>query len=260
MENNFLVKIRNIIEGAMKFPSLHQGETAVQVGFDLSSKNIVSDVVVMLRRVGKIGRVIAIDPDPFNHDTLRPITTRAGYNVTYVQKATYSRKTEEDLVLTTRASWNKLKMVQGSIDNKKKSGNTIKVAVDTLDSILEELEVPPQEISHIHITNNGAEYHTLLGLTSLLEKSQNVSLHVRCGRGGEIGHIDGVPDHELIIDLLKKHNFDVCFFRARQSFYWGVLNKLILKGINEFTKGDKSEGVVIATKGNKKMKWYQSYA
>jgi len=259
MENTYFITFRNILEGLIKFPKLKKGEIAIQVGFDLSSKNLVTDVLVMLRRVGKEGMVIAIDPDPSNHNKLQPITQKAGYNVRYIQKATFSENSSEKLELALRASQNKLGVVQGKIPDKQKSGKFIEVELSTLDTILKNLNVDIKKVSEIHITNNGAEYQTLLGMEKILSEAENISIHLRCGRAGGFGQINGTLDYELIEQYLTKFGFETRFYRITDLFYWWM-SKLILKKEWWFGKKEKPQGVVIATKGNKKMGFFQSYA
>ena len=45
-----------------------------------------------------------------------------------------------------------------------KTGNILKVDVDTFDSIVAPLNIDIDRVRHVNVTNNGAEYHTLVGM------------------------------------------------------------------------------------------------
>ena len=51
MKESLIVRILNKIDAVLKFPNLRKGEIGIQVGFDLSSKNLTTDVIKMHLRV-----------------------------------------------------------------------------------------------------------------------------------------------------------------------------------------------------------------
>jgi FkbM family methyltransferase len=257
MRSNFLIDIHNCIDGFLKFPNLKKGDTGIQIGFDLSSKNLTSDLWIMSKRVGKTGHVIGIDPDPFNHSAIKPILEREGVKFTLVQKGTYNEKTKSKLIIAKRSSWNKLDVVD-SEDSPNFTDKKIEVSLDTLDNILDDLKCDKNRISHVNITNNGAEYDTLKGMTKLLQNNEGLTITVIAGRQGKMGVIDGKPDYEIISDFLSSNGFKIKFYRMSQLFWWGFVHQLLLK--RKWVFGKTPYGVIIATKGKNKRKWYQSYS
>ncbi len=252
-----IVKLHNAIDGFLKFPNLRKGEVGVQIGFDMSSGNLTSDIVVMGERVGKTGMVIGIDPDPFNLDRIRENASKLDFDYKLVQKGTYSEKTNQKLVLAKKASWNVLE----SIENDKVSNLTdekIEVGLDTLDSIIEGLNIEPGRIGHVNITNNGAEFATLLGMEKIMDQNDNLAITVIAGRPGKMGEINGRRDDEVIMEFLKSKGFDAKLFMKSKLLWWGPIHQGLMKG--RPYRGESDFGVVMAGKGNKRSKWYQSFS
>ena len=254
MRENFLTRTIVKIEAQLKFPNLKKNEIGIQVGFDLSSKNLTSDVLKMHSRVGKGGLVLAIDPDPLNHSRLQQVIERNKLSVKRVQKATYSEKTQNKLVLGTRAAYNKLEFIQ-SDESPAFTDEVIEVDMDTLDAIVADSGIDYSKIRHICITNNGAEYNTLLGMTDILNKCPNLNLTIASGRPDSMGDIDGRRDVEVIREFLEKNGFKTNFIRLNKSFWRGVVIYLILKRRWVFNK--EAFGFIMASRGDRPLKAYQ---
>ena len=254
MKNNLFVKTINKIESILKFPNLKSGETGIQVGFDLSSRNLSTDVIRMHYRTTRAGKVIAIDPDPQNHAKLQLVIDADHLNVSTVMKATYSRKVDGKLMLGANASHNKLDIIE-SADSPVYTDQKIEVEMDTLDNIIKDLNIDYSKIRHICITNNGAEYETLLGMDTIFEKCDNLCLTIASGRPGKIGEVNGRRDHEVIIDLLTKKGFSAKLVRLNKSFWQGFVVFLILKRRWIFNK--PRFGYIVAARGERKLKSYQ---
>lgn len=257
MERSILVKTRNILDGILKFPNLKRGDIGIQIGFDLSSKNLTSDVIVMARRVGSTGKIIAIDPDPFNHDRLKSIMKEYQLPVFPVQRGTYSKPTMEKLVIARRSSWNKLEQFSnvGELTNE---ARTIEVQLDTVDDIIQELNIPVQQIRHVNITNNGAEFATLQGMRNLLSKTNNLAITLISGRPGVIGEINGRKDVEVVTEFLSEFGFSTRFYWNTQLPWWNIGHRLLMKG--KWRIRQKIYGVVMAHKGKARHPWYQSFS
>ena len=73
-------KLFNAIDERLKFPALQKGETAIQLGFDMSAP-VTSDLFLLVNRVGKNGLVIGIDPDPRNVAAAHLIVERQKYPI-----------------------------------------------------------------------------------------------------------------------------------------------------------------------------------
>ena len=244
------------IDARLKFPNLQAGDTAIQVGFDMSSP-ITSDLFELWNRVKPDGLVIGIDPDPENHKIAHQMILEKAANIRLVQKATYFEKTKTKLRLGARSSWNQLNNIP--MDQTVALTNEyLEVETATLDSLMEEMNIPPDDISHINLTNNGAEYHTLLGMKNVLENTKSLSLTVIAGRPDDSGTINGQADNDLIIKLLQSHGFKVRFRRINQLFWWAVIAKLIIN--RQWVFGRKNYGVVMAVKVPEKLPWFQSFS
>lgn len=257
MKESLIVKILNKIDAVLKFPNLRKGEIGIQVGFDLSSKNLTTDVIKMHLRVKNVGLVIAIDPDPYNQRMLKPIIEERKLSVKLVQKATFSKRTTDKLTLGTRASYNKMDFIQ--TDNSSNyTDKKIEVELDTLDNIVRELKLDYSKIAHINITNNGAEFETLLGMKEIFENCKNLNLTIVSGRPDKMGEIKGKKDYNLIMEFLADYGFKCKLLRMNESFWWGVVIQLIIK--KKWVFGQKRYGVIMASKGNRNLKFYQSFS
>ena len=244
------------IDGALKFPNLKKGETGIQLGFDMSSA-ITSDLFTMHQRVNNSGQVLGIDPDPFNHKEAQKIINEKQYNIQLIQKGTYSKKESCEFLMGKKSSWNQLELVpkDSTVDFNE---NKISVEINTLDAILEENNIDIQNIGHINITINGAEYATLLGMDCILNNCKNLSLTIIAGRHDESGTINGKKDYDLILSLLHSYGFTTNFKRINDLFWWGFIVKRIINRKRISPK--ENFGVIMAGKGSKKPSWYQSFS
>ena len=258
MKTSFFVKVRNYIDGILKFPYLKKDGTSVQVGFDLSSQRLTSDLIVMAKKVGKGGNIIAIDPTPANHKKIKQVIDDTFPTIKLIQCGTYDKKNVSQLLITERDSHN----IVDNLDNgvyKKRSNQQLEIELDTLDNILEENDIDIQSINHINITNNGAEYKTIAGMKNILSSAQNLTITVIAGRSDNLGVEDDKVDHIEIKNLLEEYGFNAKFYRQGKLFWWAIIHQLILK--RKWVVGnEKYFGVVIAAKGKNKIKWYQSYS
>lgn len=266
---NALVNLYNKVDGFVKFPNLRKGDTGVQIGFDLSSKNPTTELLKMCYRVGKEGRVIGIDPDPHNHAKISEVLKDLPFRVTLVQKGTYKQKDKLSLLIAERSSWNRLSVFNASEDSeyiqldkysaeasKKKVQREIEVELDKLDNILEGIDCDFDRLRHINITNNGAEYDTLLGMRQTLEKSKDLCVTMIAGRPKTI---DGLPDHAVFVKLFKEQGYFAKFYTKASLFWWGFVHLLLLK--RQWIYGKKEEfGIVIASKRQGVKRWYQGFS
>jgi FkbM family methyltransferase len=255
MKESFFSNLVIKIEAKLKFPNLKPGEIGIQVGFDLSSRNLTSDVFKMNRNATNYGQVIAIDPDPYNHEILARLVTEKGLNIHLIQLATYSEKTNTKLVLGTRAAYNKIEPIQSDkiLTDKDK---LIEIEMDTLDSIIEKLNIDYSKIRHICITNNGAEYATMKGMDEIFEKCKNLNLTIATGRPGKMGLIEDKKDYEVISEFLSNKGFETKLVRLNKSFWRGFVLGLIVK--RKWVFGKKRYGFMMAARGDRKLKFYQS--
>ena len=127
-----------MIDRKLKFPNLKKGEVGIQVGFDMSSSNLTTDLIRMYQCVGNNGLVIGIDPDPFNVEKAKKIINQYNYNIKIIEKATYSRKGITKLMIAKRSSWNRIDLIEAD-DHPVHSNHKIVVDMDTLDNIINNL-------------------------------------------------------------------------------------------------------------------------
>jgi len=244
------------IDAHLKFPNLKNNEIGIQLGFDMTYP-ITSDLFTMQKRIIHNGKIIGLDPDPFNHKTANQIIEDQKLNIQLIQKGTYSKKDSVQFLMGKKSSWNQLEIVPKD-STVEFTGNEITVEINTLDSILEDHQVDIQKIGHINLTINGAEYDTLLGMKKILSEPKNLSLTIIAGRHDESGAINGKKDYELILPLLQSYGFTVKFKRINQLFWWGFIVKLLVN--KKWIYNQPNFGVIMAGKGTKKPKWYQSFS
>lgn len=255
LKNTFWIFFTKI-DSFLKFPNLKKGEIGIQLGFDMSAP-VTSDLFLLNQRVGEKGMIIGIDPDPINHKIAQAIIDKKKINIQLIQKGTYSKKDISSFLIGEVSSWNQLKDVpkDSTVSFTEKE---IVIEIDTLDNIIKDNNIDIYSISHINMTINGAEYATLIGMKNLLNTAKNLSLTITAGRYDESGTINGKPDYELIIPLLKSSGFEIKFKRINQLFWWGFIVKLLIG--KKWIYNQPNYGVIMAGKGNKKTRCYQSFS
>jgi len=246
-----------MIDQNLKFPKLKKGEIAIQVGFDMFSP-MTSDLFEVVRKVGKNGLVLGIDPDNRNHVVASEIIARREYkNIRLVEVGTFSEKTKAKFLFGKRSSWSQIGNI--AIDETADfTGEELEIQLDTLDHILEKENIEISKIGHVNITNNGAEYDTLLGFEKGLRNAQNLALTVIAGRYDASGTIEGKPDYEIITDYLSSLGYQTRFRRIHQLFWWGFCVKFLINRTWVYNK--QNYGVIFASKGNKSIPFYQSFS
>jgi FkbM family methyltransferase len=247
----------SLIDQHLKFPALKKGETGIQVGFDMSSA-ATSDLFEMSGKVGKNGMVIGIDPDRWNHEMAGKEIARHGYrNIRLIELATYSERTKARFLFGKKPSWSQLGNI--AVDETADfTGEETEVQADTMDHIIEEHHIDIHQVGHVNITNNGAEYHTLLGFEKGLREAEDLALTVIAGRYDASGMIEGKPDHERIISYLQSLGYATRFRRIHQLFWWGFCVKLVIN--RKWVYNKKNYGVIFAVKGKKRIPFYQSFS
>lgn len=248
-------KIFVAIDSRLKFPQLKKGEIGIQMGFDMDAP-VTSDLFQLYKRVGETGKVIGIDPDPTNIETAQKLIDERNWNIELHQYAVSNVDKTSQLKLGNKRGWNQLEdiPIDSSADYKTDS---LSVETRKFDTILTELNIAPEKIGHINLTVNGVEYHTLLGMRDFLKSQSDLAITVIAGRQDETGTIDGQPDHVLITEFLHEMGFKTKFKRVNQLFWWGFVNALLIHG--KWVYGKTNYGVIMASKGKKRMPWYQSF-
>lgn len=244
------------IDSVLKFPNLRNGEIGIQLGFDMKAF-VTSDLFTMYRRIKPKGKIIGIDPDPRNINAAQKIIDKEKLNIRLIQKAIFSEKGECELLIGESASWNQLNNIP--IDSTVRfTDEKIIVEMDSLDNIVNELNINIDKIGHINFTINGTEYEALKGMHKILSVAKDINLTIIAGRYDESGTIDNRPDFKVIIEYLHKYGFTTKFRRMHQLIWWGFVVKTLFN--RKWIYGKNNYGVIMAAKGNKKIKWYQSFS
>jgi FkbM family methyltransferase len=249
-------KIFTHYDAIVKFPNLRRGEIGIQAGFDMDNL-ATTDLLSMYKRVKPEGMVVGIEADPRNIELGKEYIETNKLNIKPVFCGLFSDEGEVELVLGEKKGWNQLNNIPID-DTVSFTGDAFKVPMNTLDNIIEENNIDIKRIGHINLTINGAEYFSLLGMKKILTESDNLNLTVVAGRYDDSGYVDGIPDYVKIIELLRQYGFSTKFKRIHELFWWGFIVKTILN--RKWIYGKKNYGVVFASKGNKKHKWYQSFS
>src|SRR4030095_6099777 len=142
----------------------NKGDTFIDIGAHIGRYTLISS-----RRVGTIGKVIAIEADPENFKILcRNIELNNASNVTSLNATVYSDK--------RRIMFYKSDKLGNSIYNTLLSERLgyetfLEVETDTLDKLIESIHIKPENINWIKIDVEGAELEVLKGATNILTKS-----------------------------------------------------------------------------------------
>jgi len=208
---------------------LRPGDTAIQAGVSTDTPwSQAFDIATAIKQ----GKLVAIEPDPRNQEILKTRFKRFSADIRLVPKATGEKKKTIGLYLGKNKSWTRVPAPWKSYRKARFEKDVYKAQADTIDNILKEQKIPHKDVNFVNLTNNGAEFDTLKGMTRVLKESKDICVAVIAGaRGNTDALIDGRPDEEVIMDFLKKFGFRTRF-----------------RGFHEKGKGF---GYVIGVKGNK---------
>lgn len=257
MNDNTLVRIYNRLDGFLKFPNPKDDEIGIHVGYYFSSNNLTTDAIKMHTRTQRKGLIIAVDPDPVNHENLTQLITSKNLSIKTIQKGTYSHKTNEKLVLGTLSIYNKLESTKGD-PSPSYTDQYLEIDLDTLDNIIAELNIDYSKIRHIFISNNAAEYPNILDMEDIPVKCKNLYLTVISGCPYQLGKTTNRPYSEVVNDHITKKGFNCKHINMKNSFWWGFVYKLLIKRTWKHTK--ETIGIIMANFGGHKLKFQQSFS
>ena len=182
------------------------GDTVIDVGAHLGRYTLIS-----ASRVGKSGKVIAIEANPFVLKKLnKNIELNELRNTKSLNYAVYSEKTRIKLFFPNEGKKNTIynTIVSGRITSEK----FIEVNADTLDNILYYAGIKVDNIHWIKIDVEGAELEVLKGAHNILQNSKDIAILI------EVHNIaEGRNLYENIMDLLKPYNFKIEFEKIHDS-------------------------------------------
>lgn len=176
---------------------LQKGDTVIDVGAAWGF-----NTVDFSRKVGGEGRVVAIEPDEGSLVYLeRNIELNACKNVTVVKKGVWSKKDKLKLYLNESSGLNSVVISKGKVG---KVIGTVEIEVDTLDNILEELEI--DKVTLIKMDIEGAEIEALKGMHRIVSENNDVKVAV-----ASYHIVDGQPTHKTIIPMMEQMGFSSQF-------------------------------------------------
>lgn len=151
------------------------------------------------RAIGEEGRLIAIEPEPRNFSCLvKNIKANNLNNVLAIQKALWSRTQPLDIYLSGNAAAHSAyyDAFYSSTDN------SIRVDADTLDSILDDMNI--SSVDFVKMDIEGSEIEALKGMQKIL--TSNVQLAIAAYHP-----VDGLFAHTVIVPQLKQLGFETTF-------------------------------------------------
>lgn len=184
-----------------------KGHTVIDVGSHLGRYTLIS-----ANKVGKEGKVIAIEADPSVFKKLNKNLELNGFtNVTSLNYAVSSTKGKINLFFPDEGLKNTLYntiISTRSVNSQK----YIEVDADTLDNLVYSTNINPATVNWIKIDVEGAELEVLKGAHNILTKSEDISLLI------EIHNLsDGKSLYENIKILLKSYNFQIYYEKIEYS-------------------------------------------
>jgi FkbM family methyltransferase len=188
----------------MEYFNPNEGDTVVDVGAHIGLYSLIA-----AKRVGPSGKVIAIEPDPENCKILKKnILLNQLSNVEALECAVYSTRGKLRLFLPEleqgRTIFNTVMQ-----DRARTSTNFLEVEANTLDNILESINIT--EVNWIKIDVEGAELEVLKGAVNTLSSNKNITLVVE---------IHGMEIYMEMIKYLKTRNLMIMYEKSNEKGDW----------------------------------------
>jgi FkbM family methyltransferase len=188
----------------MEYFNPNEGDTVVDVGAHIGLYSLIA-----AKRVGPSGKVIAIEPDPENFKILKKnILLNQLSSVEALECAVYSTRGKLRLFLPEleqgRTIFNTVMQ-----DRARTSTNFLEVEANTLDNILESINIT--EVNWIKIDVEGAELEVLKGAVNTLSSNKNIALVVE---------IHGMEIYMEMIKYLKTRNLMIMYEKSNEKGDW----------------------------------------
>ena len=200
-KNDFLsMTIRE--EDILQQFSPKEGDTVIDIGAHIGRYTLISS-----KRIGQNGRVLAIEANPAVFNMLnKNINLNHLTNVKSLNYAVFSEKTKIKLFVPGDNLDFTIYNTVMTDRSRKYSEKYVEVEANTLDNILQQNQINPEDVNWIKIDVEGAEYEVLKGATNVLSKSKDIALLI------EIHNLsNGTNYYKPITDLLKSHNLNIEF-------------------------------------------------
>jgi FkbM family methyltransferase len=210
-KEDFIIMTRHEDEIIEKF-SPKDGDIVVDVGAHMGRYTIIAS-----KRVGPNGKVIAIEAHPGNFEMLnRNVRLNGLTNVMSINYAVYSKETKIKLYLPGGESGY---AVFNTVALTRTEEKFVEVNANTLDSILQQNGIRPEEVNWIKIDVEGAEFEVLKGAHSILSKSKDIVLLIEVHGDPNVYR----PKVEKLLDL---YSFKIEF---EKSYWNGEVHILLSK-------------------------------
>jgi len=177
------------------------GETVGLVGV-----HRIDTVMRWSEAVGSSGKVVVIEALPTYLDNISyNLETHLNWplqNILFVPKGVSSQRAEGSMEVGSRADYNRL-YGQGIVDDLQEDDfvDTVKVELDTMDSILADLSL--EKVDHITMTISGMELEALQGMRDTMQR-RGLRLLIR-----SLHTKDGKVNYPLVCDTLREAGFRV---------------------------------------------------
>jgi len=169
-----------------------QGDNFVDVGAHIGRYSIVA-----AKRLGNLGRVIAIEAHPETFELLKKNMALNGlHNVTAINLVASSQKGKVKLYLDGHDSG--FTVYTTIMINRTKTEKFLEVEANTLDNILNENKV--QRVNYVKIDVEGAELDVLKGAVNTLSSNKDLTLLIE---------VHGEANYHPILEIFKEHKFQV---------------------------------------------------
>jgi FkbM family methyltransferase len=184
------------------------GDTVVDIGTHIGRYTLISS-----KRVGQNGKVVAIEANPAVFNMLnKNIKLNHLTNVKSLNYAVFSKETKIKLFVPGNESeftiYNTVMTNRVGKDEQK----YVEVDGNTLDNILKQNQINPEDVNWVKIDVEGAEYEVLKGATNVLSESKDISLLI------EIHNLsNGTNYYGPIIELLHSFNFKIEFEKTHDG-------------------------------------------
>jgi FkbM family methyltransferase len=163
-----------------------EGDVVVDVGAYIGRHTLIAS-----KRVGKSGKVIAIEPDPKNFEILKHnVQANQLTNVVLLSVAASNREGFVRLYLGDSGGWSSSFVV---------TGKQVDVPCSTLDALLEKLGI--EKVDWMKVDVEGAALAVLDGSTRLLRRSRNLKVIVEIH--------PNVCEERQVISLLERSGYQV---------------------------------------------------
>jgi FkbM family methyltransferase len=181
-----------------------EGDIVIDVGAHIGLYTLIA-----AKKVGPSGKVIAIEPDPENFKILKKnILLNKLSNVETLECAVYSTKEKLKLFLPEleegRTIFNTVMQ-----DRARTSNNFLEVEANTLDNILESINIT--EVNWIKIDVEGAELEVLKSAVNTLSSNKNITLVIE---------IHGIEIYIQMIEYLKARDLRIMYEKSNEKGDW----------------------------------------